>query len=172
MVFVITQIAKNTALQNNLTQQYVMWYTPTSTIIVYSIFLCLMAFDKHHFTQAKYLHRLKASVNLANTFWNPLWGLRSTISETFQHQESHPLHRASGEVCGGVEVVDLNFSLKPSFFHSLHNYFCHFSCVQQSSTLWMPSRKDPKLCTIVPVFKQLSHLALLCDGTPSSVACI
>ncbi len=48
------------------------------------------------------------------------------------------VHTVIGHNCWGEKVSRVWTSL----FHSLHNYFCHFYCVQVNATLWMPSRKD------------------------------
>ncbi len=50
------------------------------------------------------------------------------------------------------------------FFHSVHNHFCHFSCVQPDARLWMSSRRDRlTMCTLILIFKR-SCVSPLYDG--------
>ncbi len=91
---------------------------------------------------------------------------------------------------GGCVRQFLNFP-KPMISHSVrHDHygvqrwesklglnFPHFSCVQQSRTLWMPYRRGRlTMCAAIPVFERLSHLALNLSYKPvtwdSLVQCI
>lgn len=71
-----------------------------------------------------------------------LGDLCQTIFVTFQNRKSD-IHALFGSDWPGEKARQhLKLSLKISFIYSLHNYFCHFSYVQMTATLRMPSRTD------------------------------
>lgn len=71
--------------------------------------------------------------------------------------------------CSSVKRYESYQSWKFSlvlFFHSLLHKPCPFSREQLNATLWISSMKDcPKVCLIIPIFKQFLHLSSLLKGT-------
>ncbi len=93
-----------------------------------------------------------------------------TISVTFRNWQSD-IHTHFTQWMGSCEVVRrwATFFL---FYYSIHNYFCHFSCVQMMATLWILSGRDSLKCMPLSPFmgdycfslwQQAFHCDFKCD---------
>ncbi len=63
---------------------------------------------------------------------------------------------------GCVISLGLNFSLKHCLFHSSHNYFGHFLCINPGVTPWMSQRKDFPVCALM---LHSRHMGQMVDKT-------
>ncbi len=125
-------------------------------------------------------------VRWSNSCWNTSpthmifdIGIRVAFSDHFCNfpkptvRHSHPLHTVIGQLCGGEKVRRVWTSLSSSFFHLLHNYFCHFSCEQPCARLWMPSRSyHLKICSVIPINNIMSPPSLRQPACHSAFQCV